>query len=124
MTRGIKDISNKIILFWKTFFLLQVNLRFFGCDLFLCYLLCQKYKAKKQNIVFGTKFVNIFIVCINNGLLFHHFFQKTQELTFWPQSLSNKKTNLRHFEPEEKEPNTGHIQATYDPSSSNPSQDI
>ena len=98
--------------------MLQVHLCFLDVifSSAICFVL-QKYKARKQNIFFGTKFVNIFIVCINNG----SFVSSTSSRRFWPQSLSNKRTNLKHFEPEGEGPNTEHIQATYDPSSSSPS---
>lgn len=86
----------------------------------ICFVL-QKYKANKQNIFFGTKFVNIFIVCINNDLLFHSFLPEDIRPDVLASISLTQKNKPKAFEPEGKGPNTGHIQATYDPSSSSPS---
>lgn len=95
---------------------------FLGYDLFLCYLLClAEIQGQETKHFFGTKFVNIFIVCINNDLLFHSFLPEDIRPDVLASISLTQKNKPKAFEPEGKGPNTGHIQATYDPSSSSPS---
>ena len=90
---------------------------FLGYDLFLYYLLCLAEIRGQETL----KFVNIFIVCINNDLLFHSFLPEDIRPDVLASISLTQKNKPKAFEPEGKGPNTGHIQATYDPSSSSPS---
>ena len=86
----------------------------------ICFVL-QKYKAKKQNIFLGTKSVNIFIVSINNDLLFHPFLPEDIRPDFLASISLKQKNKPEALSARGKRPSTGHVQATYDPSSSSPS---